>query len=114
MRISDWSSDVCSSDLEIFGVIPVRKRHSSSNEHHRGESGEGTTHIPVSDAAKPLHGETRRCQVTRKGFELTLVVRRVHPSLGERSEARREGKECSRTCRSRWSQYHEKKKKKKK
>src|SRR3546814_5109783 len=86
MRISDWSSDVCSSDLEIFGVIPVRKRHSSSNEHHRGESGEGTTHIPVSDAAKPLHGETRRCQVTRKGFELTLVVRRVHPSLGERSE----------------------------
>src|SRR3546814_1366197 len=121
MRISDWSSDVCSSDLEIFGVIPVRKRHSSSNEHHRGESGEGTTHIPVSDAAKPLHGETRRCQVTRKGFELTLVVRRVHPSLGEyfpsflpretvhsraRSEERRVGKACVRKFRSRWSPYH--------
>src|SRR3546814_12809927 len=30
--------------------------------------------------------------------------------LAGRSEERREGKECVRTCRSRWPQYHEKKK----
>src|SRR3546814_11443875 len=37
----------------------------------------------------------------------------THISRRQRSEARRVGKECVSTCRSRWSPYHSKKKKKK-
>ena len=34
------------------------------------------------------------------------MAERVHSRLGERSEERRVGKECSAVCRSRWSPYH--------
>src|SRR3546814_1630848 len=79
MRISDWSSDVCSSDL-----------------------GRGETAAPASaggSQAAGLHpGESRN---GLQGFFLPA-----------RSEARRVGKECVSTCRSRWSPYHSKKNKK--
>src|SRR3546814_11637313 len=42
-----------------------------------------------------------------KGAGLVAIVR--HRSQCFRSEERRVGKECVSTCRSRWSQYHEKK-----
>src|SRR3546814_7296684 len=76
MRISDWSSDVCSSDL---------KRGTD----HRDEEGRELGKMP---AEQEDHGECRRGD--GKG-------RRV-----ERSEERRVGKECVSTCRSRWSPYH--------
>src|SRR3546814_1051798 len=69
MRISDWSSDVCSSDL-------IARRG-------RGTAGK-------RDAEQ---------QQEREGGE--------RPQGDEpRSEARRVGKECVSTCRSRWSPYH--------
>src|SRR3546814_14780548 len=46
-----------------------------------------------------------------KGME-DIAVCEQHPDF--RSEERRVGKECVSTCRSRWSPYHEKKKKEKK
>src|SRR3546814_3177922 len=76
MRISDWSSDVCSSDLSnINGLGPFRLRN----------RGEQRARIGFSD---------RQCVAADNCVEHT------------RSEERRVGKECVSTCRSRWSPYH--------
>src|SRR3546814_1793291 len=80
MRISDWSSDVCSSDLllrlrRIFEALHLRGEFVDLRHHRRIASGNG----------QPL--------------ELEAVDR-------GRSEERRVGKECVSTCRSRWSPYH--------
>src|SRR3546814_1176284 len=80
MRISDWSSDVCSSDLMHHcllkylcwaGVIGARRIQSSLPANCRGSRG-----------GQSLRGSAHR------------------------SEERRVGKECVSTCRSRWSTYH--------
>src|SRR3546814_3935246 len=77
MRISDWSSDVCSSDLS-----------------HRHTAFPGTTLTP------PPQPQTRR-------LAAILPPRpRTCGTLKARSEERRVGKECVSTCRSRWSPYH--------
>src|SRR3546814_12388235 len=46
--------------------------------------------------------------------EIVVTARRREESIQTRSEERRVGKECVSTCRSRWSPYHEKKKREKK
>src|SRR3546814_5246551 len=85
MRISDWSSDVCSSDLMIWsaghadgscGDTPAESTAVSSPFVH-------TLSVPVGPSA-------------------AYCVSSVHPL---RSEERRVGKECVSTCRSRWSPY---------
>src|SRR3546814_7250680 len=76
MRISDWSSDVCSSDLARRG---------------RGR-GAGTAAL----AAAPGHQRVVD----------PYVGRLPEAALHQRSEERRVGKECVSTCRSRWSPYH--------
>src|SRR3546814_10854610 len=76
MRISDWSSDVCSSDLAlatpstmprytVFHFFPLC-----------------STHV------------------------LRLLSSAMTSARKSRSEERRVGKECVSTCRSRWSPYH--------
>src|SRR3546814_8202169 len=77
MRISDWSSDVCSSDLQ--GKVSGRKVDGSV--------------LAVNERARTPGGEN---------FE----QHRVRDTSVERSEERRVGKECVSTCRSRWSPYH--------
>src|SRR3546814_6260325 len=79
MRISDWSSDVCSSDLAVID--------------HLGDVG-GV----IADPLQILGDEQK---MGRRGD----VVRIFH-HIGQRSEERRVGKECVSTCRSRWSPYH--------
>src|SRR3546814_15933097 len=82
MRISDWSSDVCSSDLLAFDLA-----------------------VPEM-AAKTLRllgGFTIPLMLIALGVSLAKLEIR-------RSEERRVGKECVSTCRSRWSPYHSKKK----
>src|SRR3546814_4475900 len=92
MRISDWSSDVCSSDL-------VGRRQD-------GHAGRGR-HLPDSgqrlDPADPGHGEVEDHQL---GLVPADEVDGLAPVGGLRSEERRVGKECVSTCRSRWSPYH--------
>src|SRR3546814_4159075 len=85
MRISDWSSDVCSSDLS-------------------GHEGRGHALLD------PARGETRISQSGDHGPgkpEKELAPPPA-PALETqcRSEERRVGKECVSTCRSRWSPYH--------
>src|SRR3546814_11803014 len=97
MRISDWSSDVCSSDL---GSGPQRKTHSS-----RSRVGFQIVAIVVLELLEIVVdlklGVFLRIRV-RHAFGL---VRREN-GIAERSEERRVGKECVSTCRSRWSPYH--------
>src|SRR3546814_3436282 len=78
MRISDWSSDVCSSDLGVKRIG------------HRTE-----TRIAIGLHVVEAHAAT--------DDQHAIVAQRGQRA---RSEERRVGKECVSTCRSRWSPYH--------
>src|SRR3546814_15211516 len=98
MRISDWSSDVCSSDLErlcesltIIGDGKVRFS--------------GTVEAARATLRARVHLVTRQADGPWRAALPADAVRQAG-----RSEERRVGKECVSTCRSRWSPYHSKKK----
>src|SRR3546814_17837995 len=94
MRISDWSSDVCSSDLPH-----------SPWQLTNGWRLNAETHSDLSfrsSAGEPLQVDVH---FGRDGLRLALPGGEV-----ARSVERRVGKEGVSTCRSRWSPYHEKKK----
>src|SRR3546814_18514013 len=105
MRISDWSSDVCSSDLPADRPSPVPAlRPGRPLPHGPGHQGHDPLSLP--DALTPGGPMSDTTQTARGGaalFHRVLVV-------ALRSDERRVGKECVRTCRSRWSPYHSKKK----
>src|SRR3546814_10564538 len=84
MRISDWSSDVCSSDLAHRGVKHLGIEFKNVHVAH-GQIGADQQGIVVKHINSAIFGDGG-----------------VH----HRSEERRVGKECVSTCRSRWSPYH--------
>src|SRR3546814_11310538 len=97
MRISDWSSDVCSSDLSgMFG-------HLSADD-----ASSVFLHL-AQDPERSLSWHTlfllTACVVVSHGFRegVERSSRRLVPFVVLRSEERRVGKECVSTCRSRWS-----------
>src|SRR3546814_11981580 len=91
MRISDWSSDVCSSDLFLRARTDARDERNVRPRMIAEQEVDATKHrIGADDLGKRL-------------------VQRVSGEAVIRSEERRVGKECVRTCRSRWLPYHEKK-----
>src|SRR3546814_6494092 len=95
MRISDWSSDVCSSDLvaiEHLGAPPVRRRLQPSQLDRAGNP-QAVLQGRTDEAA--LGGVDRQPQIGPRARQGQV-----------RSEERRVGKECVSTCRSRWSPYH--------
>src|SRR3546814_17318288 len=96
MRISDWSSDVCSSDL---AEIALRKLVPHvRNLRRRSQRGEALVEQRL------VKGERGLEFGVRKGAARALVAQ--HPrTRRQRSEERRVGKECLRTCRSRWTAY---------
>src|SRR3546814_5388492 len=86
MRISDWSSDVCSSDLGAFArLVDAVLDH-------------------VAHGVAAVVGELARGLLQVQAF-LDQPFEQLG-ALGLRSEERRVGKECVSTCRSRWSPYH--------
>src|SRR3546814_11547263 len=108
MRISDWSSDVCSSDLVI-------KALSAQIDDPEGR--------PVRDCdigcqcrvILERRIEQRQAAVDtqpRYGLDPGFQLQALDPGIGRvagqyrRSEERRVGTECVSTCRSRWSPYH--------
>src|SRR3546814_4184697 len=84
MRISDWSSDVCSSDLDLhlLGLAELLL---------------GT--LALLDLLQPRP----MCLIELGGAFRNAFLERL---VEVRSEERRVGKECVSTCRSRWSPYH--------
>src|SRR3546814_16458604 len=103
MGISDWRSDVCSSDLMLCSIIPDRSRVTGARmddvEFEWSADGcvNGRTQYGYAD------GEWRR----------VLVADDEDAVAVNRWEERRVGKECVRTCRSRWYPDPEKKNKNK-
>src|SRR3546814_14027091 len=95
MRISDWSSDVCSSDLEYRShqwLSCSDERRRLYNRSFGGLRQEDRKRESVPDGLRAAD----------RGGAIQRVGRR-------RSEERRVGKECVSTCRSRWSRIHKKK-----
>src|SRR3546814_11092160 len=102
IRISDWSSDVCSSDL-----IPELSTSC------KGSLAQAAPQAPHWTAH--ARAETRRTLEPRSRASFSSGPRRRPKSWScsaSRSEERRVGKECVSTCRSRWSPDHSKKKRK--
>src|SRR3546814_13406449 len=98
MRISDWSSDVCSSDL--FHAVGVMRATDAIYLNSSYSYGNKSRTYEI-DAEGPL--------VSLPGGDARLAVGagyRYNDFLYLRSEERRVGKECVSTCRSRWSPYH--------
>src|SRR3546814_6653576 len=81
MRISDWSSDVCSSDLRNVDISFLKMQFF-------------------------LLGLKVFLSFSFTLFFISFFKHERHSSLSMRSEERRVGKECVSTCRSRWSPYH--------
>src|SRR3546814_16188937 len=88
MRISDWSSDVCSSDLATAdGTATESEDYVSSS---------GTVSFSAGEVAKPITIDIKSTATTGRDFTVQL----------SRSEHRRVGQERVSTCRSRWSPYY--------
>src|SRR3546814_14164327 len=110
MRISDWSSDVCSSDLVRYAATGSVEPAKQGRPRGSGKLGPYRQAIVDKVKAKP--------DITMPDLAVWLEARHgvsVDPSnlskfLGKegftRSEERRVGKECVSTCRSRWSPDH--------
>src|SRR3546814_13257256 len=103
MRISDWSSDVCSSDLlgrlvllDDTGGNAETWMLSRAFKLLRREKPEIVSVISYAD---PIRRTDEQGQVFMPGHVGTLYC-------VMRSEERRVGKECVSTCRSQWSPYH--------
>src|SRR3546814_3200999 len=91
LRISDWSSDVCSSDLGLLRTM-YDPRSSLTND--------------VSEQLKAHFGDKLYDTVIPRNVRLAEAPSHGMPALVYRSEERRVGKECVRTCSSRWSPLH--------
>src|SRR3546814_3134875 len=88
MRISDWSSDVCSSDLaDLADLIELlRPEQRTMLIATLGEDFDAATLPELNEAVRDQVLETMPSE-----------------QVAERSEERRVGRECVSTCRSRWS-----------
>src|SRR3546814_2525036 len=97
MRISDWSSDVCSSDLSTAPFSPLSAARSVGPGNTPRRPRPILQHIFYGylflENSVDIFGPARDC-------ERKLDNQRL------RSEERRVGKECGSTCRSRWSPFH--------
>src|SRR3546814_3849168 len=97
MRISDWSSDVCSSDLEQDGKLE-EEPDAMFFPPPEGPWSEGNQWLGLLAAALELKLWT----IAQQLFELLSERRCDCCRDTTRSEERRGGKECVSTCRSRW------------
>src|SRR3546814_16494347 len=117
MRISDWCSDVCSSDLLREHVGSGQERRWIDRIVGRGVAEHEATRVEDDrttrgDGRNLIAGaaiETTKRAVARVEKICQRYARRAGEGLGGgkerilRSDERREGKECVSTCRSRWS-----------
>src|SRR3546814_17174944 len=97
MRISDWSSDVCSSDLHAAEVRDIRPLGATTR-----------VTLKVEGQSELIEAEVVKDHDSLVGLakgETLFFKPKVWQKVA-RSEERRVGKECVSTCRSRWSTYH--------
>src|SRR3546814_16619043 len=99
MRISDWSSDVCSSDLPepVCWWAPDFSRRIRASE---SEAAEHLVHLMRAAVTDRMVADVPLGAFLSGGVDSSAVVALM------RSEERRVGKECVSTGRSRWSTIH--------
>src|SRR3546814_5856326 len=97
LRISDWSSDVCSSDLSS---TPLRSADGSLPSRLSAAFAVLLRLCPSDSSSQG--SQDRRSRRRHVGPQAA----RPPCYAARRSEERRVGKECVSTCRSRWSPYH--------
>src|SRR3546814_7627587 len=96
MRISDWSSDVCSSDLLRVEVAATR-----------AGAGLGEVDRPLARDSNVDPADVRELAADAESVGIAAGLgNHLRPLDDLRSEERRVGKECVSTCRSRWSPDH--------
>src|SRR3546814_14283183 len=104
MRISDWSSDVCSSDLWIaLGFVNAAIGFCVL------VGNRGLPRLAIRNAPMPRRRTAVLIPVYNEDMgPLGRRIRRMSAMLDQagRSEERRVGKECVSTCRSRWWADH--------
>src|SRR3546814_11057934 len=107
MRISDWSSDVCSSDLYSQGVpMSLKNPVEMLLQWAKEQPNKPWLYQPANDTWKKY--TFAECEAQVRGMATALRKLDLPPGsrIAIRSEERRVGKECVSTCRSRWSPYH--------
>src|SRR3546814_12048215 len=98
MRISDWSSDVCSSDLKLektmirFIAVATTKANATA------------MNLIIVFSSLSRRGRKKSARYAR--LDASARLARAPEGTDRRSEQRRVGQECVSTCRSRWSPYH--------
>src|SRR3546814_14021943 len=103
MRISDWSSDVCSSDLKAMaGAGPLGVREIARLV-ERDVKGVHTDLTALCKTGIVERVDDAKYQFPYDALHIDFTV--IGPKAA-RSEERRVGKECVSTCSSRWSPYH--------
>src|SRR3546814_17925797 len=98
MRISDWSSDVCSSDLVSLATAEpalVTDIGCGDTVARRRATAELARHLAMRLRCYDILAD----EPATRSDTLPLFTE-------ARSEERRVGEECGSTCRSRWSPYH--------
>src|SRR3546814_5211626 len=101
MRISDWSSDVCSSDLA--GDLIVEANGKPILDFGQLRNMVGLMRVDDKVDLKLYRGGKPKNISVKIGKDDKIADA---SALTKRSEERRVGKECVSTCRSRWSPYH--------
>src|SRR3546814_12896952 len=130
MRISDWSSDVCSSDLRrlrlrgrqimmdveriVFGNRKFVSKPLAGVIDDRVEALQLAFPLALDlpdegcSGSSEIVDQENMFELLIIGVALNDLLAKVLPLfvVNVRSEERRVGKECVSTCRSRWSPYH--------
>src|SRR3546814_19124308 len=118
MRISDWSSDVCSSDLCGSRVGGPKGRGGGGLRALWGAPSAAPSNLNPLRARGIFAARKDNHMAAKKQKDSSADLRTnekkwTKPLMDAgwtRSEERSVGKECGSTCRSRWSPYNQKKK----
>src|SRR3546814_20594757 len=106
MRISDWSADVCSSDLKVIAPLTNPAPYGGNPRDAFHVIAPSIPGYGFSDAPTGTGWGVERIAQTWIALIRRLGYDRFVAQGGDSSEERRVGKECVSTCRSRWSPYH--------
>src|SRR3546814_13241560 len=122
MRISDWSSDVCSSDLGVFftatGADEITGVNCNRSTFRWSVPTLGAVRQTIGPLLKQFPDAKRWYTITAQYLGGEAMLRAAKELINEnnrelignsfhpKSEERRVGKECVSTCRSRWWPYH--------